>query len=212
MIQLALAWFAKDPLKSGLIAGIVFFTGLAGVQTVRLGWVQSTVERLEKQIATLTAQYEAERARAQAEREAQIAENQAMQAQWKAKLEEANATAQRNVRAAEARAAALARDNAQLRQFAEAFANGPSGAAGDSIASCRARAQTLAELFAEADRVAGEMAGEADRRAEQVELCLDAWPRSVKRAAVHLDDSVGRLAESEGDRVAVDLAVLGREF
>ncbi len=183
MIPLALAWVAKNPLQAGLAAASAAFFIAAGVQTVRLGWAQSTVESLKKEIATLTAQYDAERARAQAERDAQIAENQATEAQWKAKLEEANATAQRNIRAAEARAAALARDNAQLRQLAEAFANGPAGAAGDSAAACRARAQTLAELFAEADRVAGEMASEADRRAEQVELCLDAWPSSVRRLA-----------------------------
>jgi septal ring factor EnvC (AmiA/AmiB activator) len=180
MLPFALG-FIIEPLRRYaqplLAAGAIAFLVAAGVQSVRLGYAQRTVAQLEAKVAQLRADYDAERSKAAAERAAMLEEYRSKEAAWSAEKEKANAEYQRNLQAERARAAALARDNQQLRQLAEAYARGPAAPADDSVAACRQRAAALGELFAEADREAGDMAQSADRHADEVRLCLAAWPR-----------------------------------
>lgn len=126
-------------------------------------------------------------ARADASEKARLvgAQYRAIEARMQLDKETAEARHAERVKAAETRAAVLARDNRELRQLADGYARGAGGAAGsaaDSVAACHQRAAELGQLFADADRVAGEMAAAADRHADEVRLLLEAWPAPAAAA------------------------------
>lgn len=174
---MALNWARNNKGQAIIGAVAVAFLAAAGVQSVRLGWAHSTIDRMKKEAAAMAGKYEA--ARADASEKARLigVQYRSQESRWQAEKEKADEQYRRNLKAAEARAAALARDNQQLRTIAEGYARGPASPADDSVEACRVRAATLGQLFSEADRAAGEMAQAADRHADEVRLCLSAWPQ-----------------------------------
>jgi uncharacterized protein HemX len=74
--------------------------------------------------------------------------------------------------------AALRASNDRLRSDAGRAATGNRDATEDTVASCRLRAEGLAQLFGEAAAEAAGLAEEADRLAADVNLTCGAWPRS----------------------------------
>ena len=175
--MMALTWARNNKGQAVIGAVAVAFLIAASVQTVRLGWAHRTVEKLKAEVVELNARYDAAVARAKAEKEAAEARDRAKEAKWKADTEKAHAEWKRSLDAEKARSAALARDNQQLRTIADAYARGPIGGAGDTVEACRARATALGQLFSDAVEEAGRMAQAADRHADEVRLCLSAWPQ-----------------------------------
>lgn len=74
--------------------------------------------------------------------------------------------------------AALRAGNDRLRDEAARAATGNRGPADDSLASCRMRAEGLAQLFNDAAAEAARMAEAADRASADVNLTCEAWPRA----------------------------------
>ena len=172
---LALTWARNNKAGAAVAVLAVAFLVTAGVQTVRLSFVERALERVRLELGAARGAYEA--ARADAEEKARLVgvQYRAQEARFQRDKETAEANHAARLKAAEARAAVLARDNLQLRQLAEAVARGPApGGAPDSLAACRDDAARLGQLFGEADAAAGELAAAADRHADEVRLLLEA--------------------------------------
>lgn len=151
----------------GLLSAAFF--AAAVVQTWRLDRAQLAHQRA-------AAQWQAERL--EHERAARLAGESARQqeARWQQRKTEAEVAHAQALALRDRTIRDLRRTADELRHTAAAYAAG-GDAAGDSLAACRVRAATLAELFGEADAAAGDLAQAADRHAGEVRLLLDAWPR-----------------------------------
>ncbi len=166
------SWLLRNPLQSILGGLALAFFAAAGVQSWRLGAEQDRHART-------VAQYQVELIDRQ---RAAIEATEAFRRQeqdWQRQTAAAEAEYAKALAARDRVIADLRRTADELRSAAARYAVGRP-AADDSLDSCRARAATLAELFSEADAEAGRMAEAADRHAEQVGLCVAAWPTPLK--------------------------------
>lgn len=170
MIGAAWLWLLRNPLSGVLGAASLAFFLAAGVQTVRLN---ASEARAAKQAAAYQADTLARQRAAIEAAEAFRTQEQ----HWQRQRAAAEATYAQALADRDRTIRELRRTADELRNAAARYAAGGGQPADDSVDACRARAATLAELFAEADAAAGELAAAADAHAGEVRLLRDAWPR-----------------------------------
>lgn len=170
MIGTAWLWLLRNPLQSVLGGLALAFFAAAGVQSWRL-------DAEKARHARTVAQYQTELIERQ---RAAIEAAEAFRTQeqdWQRRKAAAEATYAQALADRDRTIRELRRTADELRNVAARYAAGGGQPADDSVDACRARAATLAELFAEADAEAGELAAAADRHAAEVAALLGSWPR-----------------------------------
>lgn len=174
-------------LYAELAVGAALLAAL-GAQTVRLAGAEKAEARAEAAASTARAatadvrrQWAEQAAAAASAGLAASERNRALGAELQRTKEEAE-HARKVDRAAAARTAAgLAAERDGLRRQLAAYAAGPAGrggAANDSLAACRDRADTLGRLLGEGLRIQDELAGGAEAEAGNVRALLSSWPRA----------------------------------
>jgi hypothetical protein len=170
MLSLAWTWLLRNPLQATIGAAAVACFIAAGVQSVRL-------DRSEQRHARAAQGWQAETLARERAARAAADEYRAREARWQQQKAAAEAHYAQTIAQRDRTIADLRRTAAELRQLAAGYAAGGRGTADDSIDACRARAATLAELFAEADAAAGDLAAAADAHADQVRVLQESWPQ-----------------------------------
>lgn len=97
----------------------------------------------------------------------------AQEAAWQAKQKDIQRKANDEINKRDADYAALARTNDGLRNAAVNFSN---GLPGDTLAACRARAATLADVFGECTGILRDVAKAADGQYIDSVSCRESWP------------------------------------
>lgn len=97
----------------------------------------------------------------------------AQEAAWQAKQKDIQRKANDEINKRDADYAALARTNDGLRNAAVNFSN---GLPGDTLAACRARAATLADVFGECTGILRSVAKAADGQFIDAVSCRESWP------------------------------------
>lgn len=163
-------WLLRNPLQTALgAAALVFFTA-AGVQSWRLDSAQAATVKVQ-------AAWDADTAARSIAAIGALNEYRAKEQAWQQQKAQAEADYAQSIADRDRSIAELRRTADELRGLAARAASGNRPASGDDLASCRARAATLADLFGEADAAAGDLAAAADRHANEVVVLLAAWPR-----------------------------------
>ena len=127
----------------------------------------------EKRHAAAVAQWNAAVARAESARQAADAEARRVETAWREHVAQREKEYRADVQVRDARIADLSRAGDRLRSAVDHFVKA-SGTASDPGAACgdlRGRITTLGALLTEADGLAGESAGAADRTRDSLALC-----------------------------------------
>ena len=144
-----------------------------GVQTKRVTWAKAETQQLRDAWTLDTAQRTAVALDA-------ATKYRAHEAELTAKVQDAQADYSKlqadHARAIVASRAALA-ESGKLRSEIAAYASGSRDPADNTCASERDRAVALAGLLAEALRVSGEGAADAEAQSDAVRTLLSAWPK-----------------------------------
>ena len=101
------------------------------------------------------------------------ADARAQEAAWQAKQKDIQRKANDEINKRDADYAALARTNDGLRNAAVNFSN---GLPDDTLAACRARAATLADVFGECTGILRSVAKAADGQFIDAVSCRESWP------------------------------------
>jgi hypothetical protein len=132
--------------------------------------------RLNSKIDALKAEHATAQAKAAEEHASAVESLRAREKQNLKRLQDAQTLREQELKKQAIVADSLRLERDGLRDTINDYAQA-SGAASDSLTSCRDRASTLGNLLSESLRVQEELATDAEREAGNARLLLEAWPR-----------------------------------